>query len=165
MAIAAWDGGQPKLQVGGTNIPRILHGNLEANSQSFKAGHLVFIHTDGLVTYYTDADVPIAGIALADATTVSSGKIEIPILAVEVGSELVMQVATSADVVETCNTTCVVGVAYDTNASVAVPSYVDSSDTTNPCLVFLGPAYDATGAADNWGRFQVMAAEVAVAAP
>ena len=163
MALAAWNFGQPKIQPG-PGIPQILHGNLEANSQSFKAGHFVYLNA-GAVTYYPGGDTPIAGIALADATTVSSGNIEIPVQVIGPNDEILIQVATSADVVEDCDTTCVVNVAYDTNASVAVASYVDSSDTANPCLVFLGPVYDSTGASDSWGRFRLMSAETQVVAP
>ena len=163
MAITAFDGGQPKIQPG-PNVPQILHGNLEANSQSFKAGHFVYLNA-GAVTYYPGGDVPIAGIALKDATTVSSGNIEIPVQVIGPNDEVLVQVATASDVVEAADTTCVVNVAYDTNADVAEPSYVDSSDTTNPCLVFLGPVKDSAGASTTWGRFRLMGAETQVKAP
>ena len=163
MAITAFNAGQPKIQPG-PGVPQILTGNLEANSQSFKAGHFVYLNS-GAVTHYAGGDVPIAGVALADATNVSSGNVAIPIQVVGPNDEVLVQVATSADVVEAADTTCVVGVAYDTNASVAVPSYVDSSDTINPCLVFLGAVKDAAGASTTWGRFRLMGAETQVKAP
>ena len=163
MALAAWNFGQPKIQPG-PGIPQILHGNLEANAQTFKAGALVYLNA-GAVTYYPGGATPIAGIALADATNVSASNAEIPVQVIGPNDEIIMQVATSGDVVEDCDTTCVVNVAYDTNASVAVASYVDSSDTSDPCLVFLGPVYDATGASDSWGRFRLIGAETQITAP
>ena len=163
MALAAFDSGQPKIQPG-PGIPQILHGNKEAAAQTFKAGHLVYLNA-GAVTYYPGGDTPVAGIALADGTNVSSSNAVIPIQVIGPNDEVIMQVATSADVLQTCNTTCAVGVAYDTNASVAVASYIDSSDTGNPCFVFLGPVYDATGAANTWGRFRLMGPETQVKAP
>ena len=164
MAIAAWDPGQPRITVSGSSMPRILQGNLEANSQTFKAGHFVYLNS-GAVTYYPGGDIPVAGVALKDATNVTSGNIAIPILALEPGMEVYIQTATSGDVLEDCNTTCVVGVAYDTNADVTKPSYIDSSDTTNGCFVFLGPLYDALGDVDSWGRFMVSALENQVSTP
>lgn len=163
MALAAWNYGQPKIQPGPC-VPQIIHGNLEADSQTFKAGHLVYLNA-GAVTYYPGGDLPVMGRALADATNVTSGNVEIPIEVIGPNDEVLIQVATSADVVETSNTTCVVGVAYDTNADVTVPSYVDSSDTTNPCFVFLGPVYDTSGDATTWGRFRLMSAETQAVAP
>ena len=163
MAIAAFDSGQPKIQPGPC-IPQILHGNLEANSQTFKAGHLVYLNA-GAVTYYPGGDVPIAGIALADATNVTSLNAVIPVMVIGPNDEVLIQVATVADVVQAANTTCVVNVAYDTNGDVTKPSYVDSSDTTNPCLVFLGSVKDGAGAVTTWGRFRLMGAETQVKAP
>jgi len=163
MAIAAFDGGQPVIQPGPC-VPEILHGNTEAASTAFKAGHFVYLNA-GAVTYYPGGDLPIAGIALADATNASPGTAEIPIQVIGPNNEVHIQVATSGDVLEAADTTCNVGVAYDTNASVAYPSYVDSSDVTAPCFVFLGPVKDAAGDSTTWGRFRLMGAETQVKAP
>jgi len=164
MALAAFDSGQPKIQPG-PGIPQIVYGSIEEDSQTFKAGHFVYwVATTGDVAYYPGGDLPLAGIALADATNVSSGWAKIPIMVIGPNDEVLIQTATVSDVVEDADTTCVIGLAYDTNGDVTKPSYIDSSDVTAPAFVYLGPVLDAAGDATTWGRFRLMGSETNVKA-
>jgi hypothetical protein len=142
----------------GNEVPAIEYGHKEANSQSFKAGNFVYLNS-GAVTLCGGGDVPIYGIALKDATNVTSGNIEIPIQVIDTGDTVSITVATSADVPEASDTTCSVLTAYDVNAGTTITSMVDSSDTTNPCFVFLGPQKKADGSSSNRGYFKILEAE------
>ena len=109
MAIAAWDSRNPQLQMhAGGSIPQIVYGNNEANSQSFKAGNLITLHAStGLVTAIADSSgsaSPIAGIAMEDATTVSSGNIEIPFMAITSETEVLIRVADNSEALEASDT-------------------------------------------------------------
>ena len=158
MAVTSFDPRGPMIVYQNGSVPYIQYGILEANSQSFKAGHFVYL-VSGAATLYPGGDLPLYGIALKDATNVSTGNIEIPIHVIVPGDLVAINVATSADVLEAANTTCVPGVSYDTNAASSYPSYIDSSDTTNPCFRFLGEINDSTGAASTRGLFQLVPAE------
>jgi hypothetical protein len=158
MAVTSNDPRGPIIFPQNGSVPYVQYGILEANSQSFKAGHFVYL-VSGAATLYPGGDLPLYGIALKDATTVSTGNIEIPIQVIVPGDLVSITVATSADVPQAANTTCVPGVSYDTNAASSYPSYIDSSDTTHPCFRFLGEINDSTGAASNRGLFQLVPAE------
>ena len=164
MAIAAFDGGQPKIQPG-PGVPQIVTGSIEENSQTFKAGHFVYwVASTGDVAYYPGGALPLAGIALADATEVSAAWAEIPIQVIGPNDEVLIQVATSGDVLEAADTACVIGLAYDTNGDVTKPSYIDSSDVTAPAFVFLGAVKDGAGDSTTWGRFRLIGSETNVKA-
>jgi len=105
-----FDSHQPRLQNAGPS-PTILHGVTEANSQSFKAGCLVQLDSSGDVIIAATADKPIAGIALKDATSVTTGNIEIPILVPTPDQEWVVNVTNGSGVYEASNTTCKEGIA------------------------------------------------------
>jgi len=141
----------------GNEVPTIEYGHLEANSQTFKAGNFVYLNS-GAVTLSADGDVPVYGIALKDATNVTSGNIEIPIQVIDTGDTVSITVA-SGDTPQPCNTTCAVLTAYDLNAGTTITSMIDSSDTTHPKFVFLSPQYKADGSASNRGYFKLLAAE------
>ena len=159
MAVTSFDPRGPYIVPGRNGgIPSIQYGILEANSQSFKAGHFVYLAT-AAATLYPGGDVPLFGIAMKDATNVTSGNIEIPIMIITSDDEVAISVATSADVLEAANTTCAVGTDYDTNTGASIPSYIDSSDTTNACFRFQGELLDSTGAAATRGIFRLLPAE------
>jgi hypothetical protein len=153
MAVTAFDPRNPQIQCTSGKIPQIIHGYAEANSQTFKAGQFVYF-TSGTVTVSADGDVPVMGIALVDATNVTSGNATIPVMVLGPDDEVLIQVCTSAGVLEAANTTCVPGIAYDLQTVSTNLHYVDSSDTTNPKFIFLGPILDAKGDASYWGRFR-----------
>ena len=161
MAVTSFDPRGPIIVSQGGDIPFVQYGILEADSQSFKAGHFVYLVSSAL-TLYPGGDIPVYGIALKDATTVSTGHIEIPVQTIHPGDLVSITVATSSDVPEAANTVCAPGVSYDTNAASSQPSYIDSSDTTNPCFRFMGEINDSTGAASNRGLFQLVPAEAQV---
>ena len=149
----SFDPRNPQVQATSGKIPQILHGYLEANSQTFKAGQFVYI-TSGTVTVSADGDVPVMGIALADATNVTSLNATIPVQVLGPDDEVLINVCTSAGVLEAANTTCVPGVAYDLQTVDTNLHYIDSSDTTNPKFIFLGPVKNAAGSASYLGRFR-----------
>jgi hypothetical protein len=149
----SFDPRNPIVQATSGKIPQILHGYLEANSQTFKAGQFVYL-TSGTVTVSADGDVPVMGIALADATNVTSLNATIPVQVLGPDDEVLINVCTSAGVLEAANTTCVPGVAYDLQTVDTNLHYIDSSDTTNPKFIFLGPVLGASGSASYRGRFR-----------
>ena len=152
---ATFDPRNPKLQATSGKIPQIMHGYKEAASQSFNAGQFVYSNA-GAITVSADGDLPVLGIALIDATNTSSAsaKIEIPVQVIGPDDEVLIQVCTSAGVLETSNTTCVPGVGYDIQTVSTTLHYIDSSDTSEMKFVYLGPTLDSQGAATTWGRFR-----------
>jgi hypothetical protein len=146
---ATMDPRNPRI-VPRNGVPQITSRYLEANSQSFKAGELVYFNS-GAVTVAAVGDVPVAGIALTDATNVSTGNITIPVQLLGPDDEIYIRVSDGSGSYETANTTCVPGVAYDFNVASNLWS-IDSADTTNPKLVFIEALYDATGTATQWAR-------------
>jgi hypothetical protein len=148
----------PYIVPEGDEVPRIWYGISEAASQSFKAGNFVYL-VSAAATLYPGGDLPLFGIALKDATNVSSGMIEIPIMQVTPDNVVSITVATSADVPEAADTTCAIGTTYDTNAGTTITSMIDSSDTTNGCFRYQGPQYNADGSVSNRGYFRLVPAE------
>ena len=153
MAATSFDPRNPQIQGASGKVGQILHGYLEANSQTFLAGQFVYVNA-GAVTVSADGDVPVMGIALADATNVTSLNATIPIQVIGPDDEVLIQVCTSAGVLEASNTTCTPGVAYDLQTVSTNLHYIDSSDVTAMKFVFLGPIKDAAGDATYWGRFR-----------
>ena len=150
MAITSFDPRQPRIVPSGGRVTEITDAYLEANSQSFLAGELVYFNA-GAVTETAAGDKPIAGRALADATSVSSGNITIPVELINIDDDVYIQVAASGGAVEAADTTCVPGVAYDVQLA-SNHWTLNSSDTTNPKFVFIEAIKDATGASTVWAR-------------
>lgn len=146
---AEMDPRNPRI-IPGNGVPQITSRHLEANSQSFKAGEFVYFNS-GAVTVAAVGDVPVAGIALTDATNVSTGNITIPVQILGPDDEVEIMVQDGSGSYETANTTCVPGVAYDFNVASNLWA-IDSADTTNPKLVFIEALYDSTGTATQWAR-------------
>lgn len=158
MAVSSFDPRGPVILPKNGGMPTVVYGLYEANSQSFKAGQFVYL-VSAAVTLYPGGDLPLYGIAMKDATNVSSGNIEIPVAVITPEDIVTITVATSADVPEAANTTCAIGTTYDTNTGASYPSYIDSSDTTNGCFRFQGPVLSADGSASNRGYFRLVPAE------
>jgi hypothetical protein len=151
MAITSFDPRNPRV-IPHNGVPQITDRYSEANSQSFKAGQFV-VMSSGAVSVGAAGDSPIFGIALADATSVSSGNIVIPVEVINQDDDVLIQVAASGGTVEAANTTCVPGVAYDIQVA-SNHCTINSSDTTNPKFVFVEAIKDAAGDATYWGRFK-----------
>lgn len=149
MAITSFDPRNPRI-VPTKGVPQINSHYAEANSQSFKAGELVAF-SSGTVTASTTGDLPVAGIALADATNVTSGNATIPVMLLNPDDEIYIMVTDGSGNLEAANTTCVPGVAYDTEV-VSNHHTLASDDTTNPKFVFIEPLYDSTGTVTYWAR-------------
>jgi hypothetical protein len=159
MALTSFDPRGPYVVPGRNGgIPSIQYGLLEADSETFKAGQFVYL-VSAAVTLYPGGDIPLYGIAMKDATNVTSLNTEIPVMIITSDDEIAINVATSADVPEAANTTCAVGTDYDTNTGASYPSYIDSADTTNPLFVFQGEMKDADGTASTRGIFRLIPAE------
>lgn len=158
MAVTSFDPRGPYILPKEGGMPTVVYGLLEADSQSFKAGHLVYL-ASGALTLYPGGDLPVYGIALKDATNVTSGHIEVPVAVIDPGDIVVFTVATSADVPEAADTTCAIGTSYDTNTASSYPSYIDSSDTTNPCFRFQGAVKSSDGSSSTKGYFRLVPAE------
>jgi hypothetical protein len=154
---ATFDPRNPQLQCQG-RAPQIVYGGLEANSQSFKAGQLVYSNSGAITLVADGGTTEVLGIAQIDATNVSASNIEIPVMLFRPDDEILFLVADDSGSLEASNTTCVAGKAYDTQI-VSNKHYINSGDTTNPSFVYVGPVYDALGAVTNWGRFRPLSTE------
>jgi hypothetical protein len=158
MAVSSFDFRGPIVLPKNGSAPTIVYGLLEEDSQTFKAGQFVYLVGDD-VTLYPGGDLPLYGIAMKDATNVTSGNVEIPVQVITPEDIVLINVATSADVLEAADTTCVIGTDYDTNTGASYPSYIDSSDTTNGCFRYQGPVLDVNGDATSRGYFRLLPAE------
>jgi len=138
----SWDYQQPRIAGSSGRVPSIWHGVYEANSQTFKAGALVYVNS-GTVKIVPEGG-PCAGIALRDATNVTTGNVEIPILVAEPGTEWLINVTNGAGVYEASNTTAVVGGQYDIEVTNGVVTLA-SDDSTGSQFVVLKHILDESG--------------------
>jgi hypothetical protein len=129
----------------------------EANSQSFKAGCLVKLDASGNVVVAAEGG-PIAGIAQKDATNVTSGNIEIPILVATPDQEWIMNVTNGSGVYEASNTTAVEGIAYDIEVTNGIVTLA-SDDTTGASFVVVRHILDVNGSATTQVLARLIAAE------
>lgn len=155
----SWDVLQPHIIGTPGQAPQIMYGCLEANSQSFKAGSLVYLNS-GAVTAAAEGG-PILGIAMKDATNVSSDNIEIPVMIIPLGAELQINVANGSGVYEAANTTCVIGGTYDIDNTTAVTKVnkLASDDSTGSQFVVTGFIYDSNGAVTTLARVRQLPVE------
>jgi hypothetical protein len=162
MAVTSFDPRNPQIQGASGKVGQILHGNLEADSQTFKAGQFVYVHASGGITVSADGDLPVMGIALADGTNESSASVTnatIPVQLIGPDDEVLIQVCSASGSLEASNTVCTPGIAYDLQTVSTNLHYIDSSDTSNQKFVYSGPINDAAGAVTYWGRFRPYYAE------
>lgn len=159
MAKKAWDPRNPRVATAdGSNSPKIIHGYLEANSQSFKAGEPVAF-SGATVIAGAGGDVPIAGIAMKSATNVTSGNIEIPVQVINPSDEVYIQVSTGGTL-QAADTTCTPGLAYDIIIDSGSEFWtLDSADTTNPKFVFQEPIKDVNGTSTYWAKVKLYLTE------
>ena len=150
MATTSFDPRNPRIVSSGGKVPQVTSRHSEAASQSFKAGELVYFNS-GAVTVAAVGDVPVAGIALKDATNVSAGMITIPVQILGPDDEIYIMVQNGSGSYEAANATCVPGIAYDFNIASNLWA-IDSADVTNMKLVFIEALFDATGTATQWAR-------------
>ena len=111
----------------------LIYGFLEADSQSFYAGQLV-AYSSGVAAAASDNTTGLIGIAMKDATNVTSGNIEIPIYPLY-----------STDLWEiklTNNGTLSAGSAFTQGTRYALyvasnVAYLDVNDTTNDAAIYI----------------------------
>ena len=150
MAATSFDPRNPRIVSSNGKVPQVTSRYSEANSQSFKAGEPVYFASGG-VTVAAVGDVPLAGIALKDATNVSTGNVVIQVQIIGPDDEVYIMVQDASGSYEAANTACVPGIAYDFNVASNLWA-IDSADVTNPKLVFVEALFDAAGAATQWAR-------------
>lgn len=140
-------------------VPQVSKTHLEANSMEFKAGEPVYLNAGAVTESDEGASRLIWGLALTDATNVTSGNIEIPIEMIGPNTEIQAIVSSDGTIAnaEAADTTCAPGVSYDLVLDSGDLIWtVDSADTTNPTVVFIDAIYDAAGAATTRGRFRLL---------
>ncbi len=150
MAASSWNAKQPRVTPK-HGVGRIVYGNLEADSQTFKAGTPVYLNS-GAVTICTDGGGGFTGIAQKDATNVSSGNIEIPVMICDIEDEALVYVTNNGT--DTAASGLTPGESYDWYVDSDSVFYADANDTTGP-LVFIEEINDSAGASTYWGRFRV----------
>ena len=138
-------------------LPQISQTHLEANSQSFLAGEPVYLNSGAVTESAEGASRLIWGIALTDATDVSTGNAEIAVEIIGPNDELQINVSSDGTLanLEAADTTCVPGKSYDLVLSSGI-WVVDSNDVTNPTVIFVDAIYDAAGSATYMGRFKLL---------
>jgi hypothetical protein len=137
--------------------PRIIYGNYETNSLSFKKGEWVLCDGDAApgtanITGVVTSGTLVLGIAMKDATNVTTGNIEIPVMEIRAGDEIYMPcvAGTTAAKSNTFYPSKNYGLYVGGNIV-----YANSSDTTTDCVIFKEPIYDANGDSTYWGIFQL----------
>src|SRR3989304_4568545 len=139
---------------------RILFGRYETNSSTFKAGQWVKDDGDAApgtacITVVASDGTSVLGIAQKDATNVTSGNIEIPIMEIQAGDELIMP--TTATGTAKASNLFLTAKKYGLYVASNIV-YADYDDTTNDCVIFKAPIYDANGDATFWGIFELLPA-------
>jgi len=139
--------------------PEIRYGWYESNTQSFKAGQFVVLAGDattGGVAVCASNAVLVMGIAMKDATNVSSGNIEIPVMIVYPSDELIMKCTATATA--KLSNLFYPGKKYGIYVASNVV-YADYDNTASyDCVEFIEPIYDADGDATYWGKFKLIPA-------
>ena len=138
------------VSTGADSCPSRVEGNLEANSQQFKVGELVYLNS-GAVTACADDTVLIMGIAEEAGTNVSSGNIAIPISVIKPGYLVKLPVINNATACTTEN--FVKGLSYGFNVTVGTASYVDLSEVTTTCATFMRHCQKPNGDYTIYGLF------------
>ena len=144
-------------------VPQITDKHTETNSQSFKAGELVYFDASGGVLVAAAGTTPVAGVAMKDATNVTSGNIAIPVQLIRPDDEVLIQVEDGSGNLEAANTTCLPGIAYDIVVS-SNHHRLNSSDTTGGIFIFVEEILDANGDATYWARCRPLYSENQISA-
>jgi len=154
MAAKSWDPLQPKLEPHAGAVPKIVYDVLEANSQSFKAGALVYL-SSGAVAACADDPTKIWGIAMKDATNVTSGNVEIPVMIITPEDHVIIRVQSSAGTAA-LSSTLTPGTRYGTELDSNGVAYLLSSETTTDNWIFIEPVIGADGAAGYEARVSLI---------
>ena len=155
MAATSWNPKQPRLMPKNGSIPEIFMFP-EAAAQSYKAGALVYLDaTNGRVTACADGATLITGIAMKDATTVTSA--DAPVQIIQPGDLLYITCYDESDGAEVAANTLKAGFTYDLEVDANGVCYAeyDTEHATTEELIFVQPVYDANGDSTNVGIFQV----------
>ena len=118
----------------------IVYGFTEANSQSFYAGQLV-VFSSGVAAAASDTTTGLLGIALKDATNVTSDNIEIPFYPIYSDDDWIIQTTTGGTAKASSDFTQGTKYALYVASNVA---YLDYADTSNDSAVFIEPIYRAS---------------------
>ena len=142
---------------GGDMLPEMIHSLLEANSQTFKKGQLVYSNA-GAITAVDSTSIAAAvvlGVAQKDATNVTSGNIAIPVQLIKPSDIVRMHISSSGTAALSSN--CTVGKAYglDVTSNVCTVNY---SDPTYATVVFVGHCLDAAAGYTYEGLFRFLPA-------
>lgn len=114
---------------------------LEANSQSFKAGQLVYdagSSANGAATVVASDGTSILGIAQKDATNVTSGNISIPVEVIKPGDRVAIQCYDTSDAAVKDASNFLKGKNYGLIVTGNV-CYIDFDETTSDACVFIEP--------------------------
>jgi hypothetical protein len=141
-------------------MPRIIYGRYETNSSSFKAGQWVVDDGDAApgtacITVVSTSGTLVLGIAMKDATNVTTGNIEIPVMEIRPGDELIMPCTASGTA--TSSATFLTSKKYGLYVSGNVV-YADYDNTSNDCVEFKEPIYTTAGGTTTWGVFELIPA-------
>jgi hypothetical protein len=140
--------------------PRIIYGRYETNSLSFKAGMWVLDDGDvapgtACITGVVTSGTLVLGIAMKDATNVTTGNIEIPVMELRPGDEIYMPCVAGTTAAK--SNTFLTQKRYGLYVS-STAVYANSSNTTDDIVLFKEPIYDANGDSTYWGLFELFPA-------
>jgi len=121
------------LEYAGGYTNRIRYGANEANSQTFKAGQFVYLNSGAVTVSATDA-ANSCGIAMKDATNVTSGNIEIPYEEVYPGDVIAIRVTNNGT--DALASTLTRGTLYGLYVA-SNTCYLDANDTSNDRFAFI----------------------------
>jgi hypothetical protein len=128
-------------------IPPIVYDLLEANSQTFDAGELVYSNS-GAITQVADDGQTVLGIALVDATNTTTDNIEIPVQIIRPGDVVRMRLTNNGTAA--LSSAATLYTAYGLDGTPATATEVDVSDTSNDCVTVVKKCLDEYGSADYW---------------
>ena len=141
--------------------PRIIYGRYETNSSSFKAGQWVVDDGDAApgtacITAVASDGTLVLGIAMKDATNVTTGNVEIPVMEINPGDEIIMPCTASGTAKSSALflTSKKYGLYVASNIV-----YADYDDTSNDAVAFKAPIYAGNGDTTSWGIFELIPAD------
>jgi hypothetical protein len=141
-------------------VPRIIYGRYETNSSSFKAGQWVVDDGDAApgtacITAVATSGTLVLGIAMKDATSVTTGNIEIPVMEINPGDELIMPCTASGT--DKSSASFLTSKKYGLYVASNIV-YADYDNTTNDAVEFKAPIYAGDGSTTSWGLFELIPA-------
>ena len=132
----------PRIGMTGSgHAPRILWGRHEADSQSFKKGQLGYL-ASGYLTADASDTAQILGIAMFDATNVTSGHVTGDVIVLRPGDEIKIRVTNGGT--DTRITAANLGIGYGLYVASNV-CYLDLADTSNDRFQITKMLYESDG--------------------